>query len=558
MRPRWTPLEILLLTTIVALGALLRCWHVDGPSLWWDELIQIGTAQQPTLWEVLRRVKLGSPPGSGNAGAVPVDYVLLHLWQRLVPMPAPRHLEAYFRFPALVWSTLTPLLLHLWARRRFGPAAGLAAAACLAMTTIHVAYAVEARFYALFALMTVLSLASFSWVLGARRPRAWCTFAVVGVLYFLTGLFALLALAVEYVALGCDVLARWWRRRRDPAGWQPGELGFLAGTAAAVALVPALYYHGTNLAVTARTRRPPIDVLGVSVEALWTYASRSPVVAALLGLGLVVVVVRAARGRLPVALAGALVVLTLGILPTIAGIERWKLYYFHPRHGLFLMPVVALMVGIGAAAVAVWVAGRRQRLGLVLAPLLVVAPLAPTAVEYLRRPASVLWLTKSLRELGPVMEELSARLEAAPPGAKILLIAPRHGRAPLVNPVVARYLRWWGLAPRVVFRGCGIFGTALAQVRDVCGPSCRGRPGLAVERAIGTTPPMFLPRDARRLLGLRGRPGGWPGTIAGVVLLDYDNEWRKARPLGFVGSAHIGVRTWYRPGDLPPSTLRAP
>jgi hypothetical protein len=559
MRARWTPIEIALVTSVVAVGAALRWWHIDGPSLWWDEVIHVGTAQQPTVSAVLRLVKRGSPPGSGNAGAVPLDYVLLHAWLAVVPFPDPRHLEAYLRFPAFVWSALTPLVLHLWARRRFDPATGLAAATCLALTTIHVAYAVEARFYALFCLLTVVNLATFSWVVASRRPLAWCAFTVMGAVYFLSGLFALLVLAVEYVSLGVDVLWRWWRHRRRPELQRPGELAFLFGTASAVGIIPIVYYHGTRLAVTARTKRPPIRVLQASLEALWTYTSMSWVIVALFALGIVLVVARAVRRRTPGAQAATLVLLALATLPTIATVERWKLYYFHPRHGLFLTPVVALLVGIGAAALARGVAGRRRWLGLVLAPVLVAAALAPRALEYVRRPQSVLWLTKSLRDFTPVMEELTARLESAPPSGKILLVAPLYGRGPLTNPVVARYLAWWGLRDRVVFRGTAILGTTLTQVRDVCGRSCRGRPGAAVERAIGgLEPPIVLAPDARRMLGLWGRPGRWPGTVAGLVLLDYDNLWRVAVPLGYVGSVGPGLRTWHLPGDPPPQSSTPP
>jgi len=559
MRTRWTPLELVLLASVVTLGVVIRWWHLDGPSLWWDEVIHVGTAQQSDFWEVLRRVKLGSPPGAGNAGAVPLDYLLLHAWLGLVPVPDPRHLEAYFRFPAFVWSALTPLALHLWVRRRFDPATGLAAATCLALTTIHVAYAVEARFYALFCLMTVANLASFSWVLGSRRPVAWCVFAATGALYFLTGLFALLVLAVEYGVLGVDVLGRWWRRHRRPEAWQPGESLFLFGTAVAVAVVPTLYYHGTNLAVTARTKRPPIRVLEASLDALWIYASRSWVITAFLVLGLVLAAVRAVRGRMSTPLAATLVLLALGILPTITAIERWKLYYFHPRHGVFLTSVIAVLVGLGAAACAGWVTRRRTKVGLVLAPAMVAVALAPSAFGYVQRAESVLWLTKSLRSFGPVMEEITARLASAPPHGKILLVAPRHGRAPLVNPVVARYLAWWGLTDRVVFRGSAILATTLTRVHAICGRTCRGRPGPALEREIGALGAPFLQsRDARRLLGLHGRPGRWPGTVAGLIILDYDNEQRVARPLGFVGSAATGLRIWYLPDDRPPGPSTPP
>lgn len=557
MRVRWTPLEVVLAASIVALGAVLRWWHVDGPSLWWDEVIQIGTAQQRDVWEVIRRVQLGSPPGSGNAGAVPLDYLLLHAWQRLVPMPDPAHLERYFRTPAFVWSALTPLALHLWARRWFGPAAGLAAATCLALTTVHMAYAIEARFYSFFAFMTVVNLAAFSRVIATRRAAAWSVFGLVGAAYFLSGLFGLLVLGVEFAVLGLDVGRRWWRRRREPERWRPSEVAFLVGMVAAVTLVPAFYYSGTDLFAVATTKRAPIVVLAVVRDALWTYASGSRIVVALGALGLCVVAVRGMRGQLARPLAATLVVVLVATLPAIALIERWKLYYFHLRHALFLVPLVALVVGVGAAACTTWALGRRRALALVLAPLLVGATLYAPAAAWVRGPEWMLRRTKSRRDMDPLMQELVRRIERAPRDAKVLLIAPRYHGGGTTNAVVLRYLAWWGLTRRVVFRATPILDTTMRHLRNVCDRSCSGRAGAELEAKLGPIlPAVQLAPDAHSLLGLGRGHGEWPGTVAGVIVLEYQNRPAFGKDLGFAGSRFTGLRRWYLPGDPPPLTRR--
>lgn len=324
----------------------------------------------------------------------------------------------------------------------------------------------------------------------------------------------------------------------------------LAGTASIVAVVPAVYYWGTSLAVKARTSRPPIDVLEVTRDALWTYVSASPVVAALLALGVATLVVRSVRGGRPGGFAATMVVLLVATIPTIVAIERWKLYYFHVRHAVFLMPVVALGVGVGAGLVAGWVAGRRSRLSIAL---------APSAVAYLGAPASVLWRTKALRDVDAVAAHLSAQLVGTPRQSRILLIAPDHGKGPLTNPVVQRYLLWWGIADRVVFRGAPIMGEAFLRIAEACGRTCQTQPGLALERRIGALgPPFLLAPDALALLGLRGAPRGrWPGIVAGAVVLDYDDSVRLAAPHGFVGRRWRGVRLWRLGGERPaahPST----
>src|SRR5690606_12734249 len=139
--------DLLCLFGLLALGGALRAVHVGATSLWWDEIVQIQTAALPTVAEVVAQVRRGDPPGQGNAGAVPLDYLVLHAWQRVLPAPAPEWLEVHFRFPAWLFSTAAVGALFLYARRFFGRVAALGAAATLTVSVPHALYAGEARFY---------------------------------------------------------------------------------------------------------------------------------------------------------------------------------------------------------------------------------------------------------------------------------------------------------------------------------------------------------------------------------------------------------------------------
>ena len=96
-------LEAAVVLVVVGTATWLRVVHLDGPSLWWDELVELRTAQQP-LATLLRIVRFGIAPGGGTAGAMPADYVLLHGFLAVVPWPAPERLEAYCRAPACAAS----------------------------------------------------------------------------------------------------------------------------------------------------------------------------------------------------------------------------------------------------------------------------------------------------------------------------------------------------------------------------------------------------------------------------------------------------------------------
>src|SRR5262249_41874520 len=169
VRSRW--LELALFTAIVMSGAALRWVHLGTPSLWWDELVQIAMAQVGGVPDVLRVVRDGVPPGSGNAGAMPLDYLLLHGWLALAPHADPAHLEIHFRLPAFVWSVCALVALAVFTRRHLGRDVALAATLLLGASMPHILYAAEVRWYSLLVLVTIGHLWAFARLLDApRRP----------------------------------------------------------------------------------------------------------------------------------------------------------------------------------------------------------------------------------------------------------------------------------------------------------------------------------------------------------------------------------------------------
>jgi hypothetical protein len=141
------PLELVLALGLVVGGTWLRWHHLGTPSLWWDEMVHVRTASEPTVNAVWRQVRDGVPPGAGNAGAVPLDYLALHAWLRATPPPAPEAIERHYRIPAFVFAAAALPLMWALGRAVGGPATGTIALALLATSLPHVLYAAEARFY---------------------------------------------------------------------------------------------------------------------------------------------------------------------------------------------------------------------------------------------------------------------------------------------------------------------------------------------------------------------------------------------------------------------------
>lgn len=491
---------VLLAVTAAALS--LRVWHLGTPSLWWDELVQVVTADRP-LAEVVREVRLGIPPGFGNTGTMPLDYVLLHLHLALVPWPDPAHLEAYLRFPALVWSCAAVAAVYACCRRIFDRTVAVLAALWLALSIPHVLYAAEVRFYALMTLLTVLQLWAFAVVAARPSTRSWAVYAAVNVLYLFTGLFAAFAIVWQYAVF----LGRAVRRRELRHVVALVVIGLMAAS------IPVLWWGPNTLAVQAsRTGSDAYGALVVVRAALDFFMQKNRVLEAIILLALPAMVVAAlwrSCDTLPVVSYLALSCLAL---PVIAAFVRSKQYYFHPRHALFLLPLVGIITAAGlTAALRVVLARVRAReaavLGLGCA--IVVGAQLPAAIRFVQDPMPFFAQTKTLHDWKGVMERIAPSARALPDGG-LVLVAERESAT---NAIGWHYLRWWNLQSRVTLWGySGDWNTLVRRV--AAGDGAAGPTALELRIPVGLT------EDFRRLLGIDPFPA-WPSRIGGWALVAF-------------------------------------
>jgi hypothetical protein len=524
--------EIAVVIAIFAIGWTVRWWHLGTASLWWDEMVHLSFALAPDPWQVFRSVRLGIPAGGGNAGAVPLDYLLLNAWTWFVGRPSVEQLEAYYRFPSYVWSSATLVVLWAYCRATFGRVVALTASALLALSIPHVLYAAEARFYSLLMLMSVLNLTTFTWVVRRPElPRAWVAYGVVNVLFFLTGVLSLLVLPWQWAALALAAV------RDGSGGARLRRAGLLALTVLGLASVFALYYASVDLG--ARGIRPGAGSLSGSLLARqWldfvTLGNRWQL--ALYALGAVVAPWYCWRRRpelVPVVVT--VLVIELATIPLLLQMLQWKRYYFHPRHVLFLLPPLELLAALGvcgtlgAVAAGVAAAGRQPGRGAVaVAALLTVLALRLPAVRgFMARPHDYFARTKTDRDVKALARDLRSRTAFYGPGERYLLIVDRVGPGYLANPTLARYLQWYSLDKHVVLLGTTDMPGIMEKLRAGCDGPCRGRPGAEVAQAIFLGPPFEITETKLRLLGLRPSFGRWPGTVRDVGVLVYAGTPRR-------------------------------
>jgi hypothetical protein len=260
----------------------------------------------------------------------------------------------------------------------------------------------------------------------------------------------------------------------------------------------------------------------------------------------------------PPALCMPLGVVVLGVMPAIVLIERWQNYYFHPRHSLFALPILHLAVALALTAAGNWLrdlGGARGRTPAARATMavallaLVVGLQGPVLANFLARPNGAFVRTKMLRDFKGLMAHLAAWLEEVPPPRRLFVLAERYGPGYTANPVLVKYLRWYGLDERVVLRGTSSPTSTLHRLAEECAQHCIGRPGGVLHRRLGSREyAVMVPLDARRLMQLGSPIGHWPGWVGGVAVLTY----APLRPGPWARGAQVtrlpGMVSWERRG----------
>lgn len=180
---------ILLLGTIVLLGAFLRIYGLTHQSLWLDEVIGIDIARK-SCGEIIPALKSDVSP--------PLHYFLLHFWIKAFGSG-----EAAVRaLPCLFGILFVPAVFFVGASL-FNRKTGLMSALIAALGEFHVRYSQEVRMYSMLILLGLLSLYFLSKALAEDRPKYWIGYVLFTVLTIYThnyGLF-IAASGVAYVLI---------------------------------------------------------------------------------------------------------------------------------------------------------------------------------------------------------------------------------------------------------------------------------------------------------------------------------------------------------------------
>lgn len=204
------------LSAIIVLGTCLRVLYLGQKSYWWDEVATIKICSLPFssfrtwLWQFEANMSF--------------YYLLVRPWIHF------GHGEAWVRSFSAVAAVASIPLIYAVGVFFSGKSTGLVAALLLSINAAHVAYAQEARSYALLMLLCLLSLVFFLRMRDAGNGNALAYVLVSGLAVY-THFFAIFFLFAQWISI-------LWLRS-DSLQWKKFLLPISLTT---IFIAPALFY----------------------------------------------------------------------------------------------------------------------------------------------------------------------------------------------------------------------------------------------------------------------------------------------------------------------------
>jgi len=312
------------LAGILAVAACLRLYHLEVPTMWWDEILVPLTAHFPLeyILDFSRHCEMHPPlyhvlvKGMEWAGVS--DYAL--------------------RFPSAACGLLAIYACWRVFSRLYDRSTGLVAAAFLAGSAMQVWHVRQVRPYAVMTVLTIFSLYYLLSFLRHRRNSHLCALVAVNAPLFLLHYFTFPIVLAEALALVLN-----WRRSGE--GVSTRQL-FVFALGTAVIAFPVLFLFflpsQTTLSIFAfKASYTDIGrlILEYAAQVLWSHEDLSMRLA--MG-GLLIAGAVAMARRVPRELAACLL---LAVVPALILFFMRKTAYFSPRHFLYLTVPAALLAG---------------------------------------------------------------------------------------------------------------------------------------------------------------------------------------------------------------------
>lgn len=356
-KPRREGMSKWLLCLVLLLAFYLRLTGLDAKSLWQDEIFTAAiAARDNSISEVI-----SIPLYNTALPAPPLYFLISHFFFYIGDN------DFLLRFPALLFGVLGVSITYTLGARLFGGGEGLVGAFLLSLSSLHIRYSQDARFYSLLVLLSLFSVYFLYRALCEGSTRWWMGFTACTILNIYNHLFALLVLLSQAVFVGGlwtkRLVQERWRyptnsHTAKPAKQGDGALDRRKAFAFLISLAIILLFYAPMIP---HLLRGLAGRKGLGGEATPGISSAPSFLSQLLeawgsGRGLVLLVflipfvvgiigsVRTHRRQLWLAFCWLVIpFMVLVIVPAEHG--------FRPRYVLFMLPLYLLLIARGLVAI---------------------------------------------------------------------------------------------------------------------------------------------------------------------------------------------------------------
>jgi 4-amino-4-deoxy-L-arabinose transferase-like glycosyltransferase len=197
---------------VILFGSALRLYHINGQSLWYDELFSIQGSRLG--WDGMMKFVIN------DAVHPPLHYVLMHWVFGIFGVGEPQS-----RLPSVLFGAGELFVVWLLARKLFNSSVATIATAILAVSQIAITHSQEARGYEMTSFLAAVAAYAFVSALTQKRMGWWWGFVATAVLLLYTHYYSIFVLA-GFVWFGIA-----YRRRFAISGWWWIALGAVVGVA---------------------------------------------------------------------------------------------------------------------------------------------------------------------------------------------------------------------------------------------------------------------------------------------------------------------------------------
>ena len=177
--------KYLLLSFIVITGAILRFYALDKEGLWYDEVCSINQATH-NLFSLF----------FGFFHDPPLYHFLLKIWMLLFGFS-----ETAIRFLSATIGSLSIFMAYKIARTIFEENIALLSTSLLSLSTFHIFYSQEARYYILSFLLLLVSIYYFLKLINTYLPKYYVYLAIVNTAALLSNPLSIFIVLIEIALL---------------------------------------------------------------------------------------------------------------------------------------------------------------------------------------------------------------------------------------------------------------------------------------------------------------------------------------------------------------------